>query len=254
MPTYTTECLVLARRDLGENDRCITVLTREFGKRNFAIRGARRGSSKVSGATEPFTRLKVLAATGKSIDVITQCEITAVYSSLRATVAGLAGACYLCEVVDALLHEHDEQSAAAVFNLICHALNLMQQPARWPDAVMNATLLRLMAELGYAPRLDTCCCCEEPLDGGPAGFSASNGGTVCRVCSSALKDAVALSAETIALIDLLGNAGAKVLTELKPLDRPAALATGVIQRYVQYHAGRTIKSSEFLHSIRAGGG
>ncbi len=252
MPTYPTQCLVLSRRDIGENDRCVTVLTPEFGKRNFVMRGARRSGSKLSGATEPFTRLKVLIATGKSLDVVTQCEITAVYSGLRTSVADLAAACYLCEVVDALLHEHDDQSAAAVFNLMCHAFNLMQQPALWPDAVINATLLRLVTELGYGPRYDQCSCCDEPLDNGPAAFSASNGGAVCRVCASGIKDAIALSAEAVGLIAILASAGARTLTTICPPEKQAALATSAIHAYVQFHAGRIIKSAEFLHAVRAG--
>ncbi len=218
------------------------------------MRGARRSGSKLSGATEPFTRLRVLVATGKSLDVVTQCEVVAVYSALRSSMAGLAGACYLCDVVDALLHEHDQQSAAAVFNLLCHALNLMQQPAMWPDAIINATLLRLMAELGYAPHLESCSCCVEPLDGGPAGFSPSSGGVTCRVCASSIKDAVSLSAEAVALIGILSRAGARTLLELCPPEKPAALATNAIQGYVQFHAGRLLKSAEFLQALRMGRG
>ena len=66
MPTYTATGLVLHRLNLGETDKILTLYTHERGKISAVAKGARRATSRLSGATELFTLSRFLLATGKS--------------------------------------------------------------------------------------------------------------------------------------------------------------------------------------------
>src|SRR5579862_3611183 len=99
MPTYTADSLVLHRLNLGENDRILTLYTREHGKLSAVAKGARRATSRLVGATELFTQARVLLATGRSLDILTQCEIRASFPALRNDLERLARATYLCELL-----------------------------------------------------------------------------------------------------------------------------------------------------------
>src|SRR5215468_2707066 len=100
MPAYTTTGLVLHRLNLGETDKILTLYTREHGKLSAVAKGARRAGSRLSGATELFTDSKFLLATGKTLDIVTQCEIRESFPALRNDLERLARATYFCELLD----------------------------------------------------------------------------------------------------------------------------------------------------------
>ena len=71
---YRTEGIVLRRQDLGEADRLTTVYTLHHGKLRLVAKGVRRLRSRKAGHLEPFTRVALLIARGRELDIITQAE------------------------------------------------------------------------------------------------------------------------------------------------------------------------------------
>ena len=76
MPLYQDEGVVLRTVKLGEADRIVTLLTRDHGKIRAVAKGVRRTKSRFGGRLEPFMRVSLLIAEGRSLDVISQavCE------------------------------------------------------------------------------------------------------------------------------------------------------------------------------------
>src|SRR4051794_38220017 len=98
MPSYNATTLVLHRMDLGENDRVLTLFTREKGKLSAVAKGARRGGSRMSGATELFVQARMQLGVGRTFDIVTQCEIQRSFSGLRIDLQRLARATYFREL------------------------------------------------------------------------------------------------------------------------------------------------------------
>ena len=74
MPLYRDEGVVLRTTKLGEADRIVTLLTRSHGKIRAVAKGVRRVKSRFGGRLEPFMRVDVLIATGRTLDVVSQAE------------------------------------------------------------------------------------------------------------------------------------------------------------------------------------
>ena len=72
MPLYNDEAVVLRTFPLGEADRIVVMLTRNHGKVRAVAKGVRRLKSRFGGRLEPFMRVNMLIAKGKSLDVISQ--------------------------------------------------------------------------------------------------------------------------------------------------------------------------------------
>ena len=64
--------VVLRTVKLGEADRIVTLLTRDHGKIRAVAKGVRRTKSRFGGRLEPFMRVLLLIAEGRSLDVISQ--------------------------------------------------------------------------------------------------------------------------------------------------------------------------------------
>src|SRR5262249_41011613 len=155
-PTYPATGLVLRRTNLGETDKILTLYTREHGKLPAVAKGARRATSRMTGATELFTASRLLLATGRNLDIVTQCEIRESFPSLREDLERLARATYFCELLDAFSLERDATTSEEAFDLTLAALSLLQQAAVSLDVIVHAYELRLLALMGYAPVLDHC--------------------------------------------------------------------------------------------------
>ena len=81
MSLYRDEGVVLRTQKLGEADRIITVLTRNYGRVRAVGKGVRRTSSKFGARLEPFSHVDVQFYTGRSLDIVTQVESLAAYGA-----------------------------------------------------------------------------------------------------------------------------------------------------------------------------
>jgi DNA repair protein RecO (recombination protein O) len=250
MPTYTADSLVLRRQNLGENDRILTLYTRDHGKLAAVVKGARRASSRLVGATELFTQARMLLATGKTLDIVSQCEIRASFPTLRNDLERLTRATYLCELLDVFSHERDATTSAECFDLTVAALTLLGRDLAYLDGLVHAYELRLLAILGYAPILDSCARCGNPLDRAPYGFSPSLGGTLCHADRNRSDDAIPLSAEGLQLLQTLAVADPETLTALQPSGKTAAEVDRVLRWFIRARAERSLKSADFLDALR----
>jgi DNA repair protein RecO (recombination protein O) len=251
MSTYTVNALVLRRNNLADNDRILTLFTRERGKLSAVARGAQKPTSKFSGVSEPFTVFKALLATGKSLDVLTQCEITNAFPALRDDLDRLARASYFCELLDRFTHDRDETEAERLFDLSLSALALLQEPEAFPDIITHAYELHLLAEQGYAPVLDYCVKCGCEIERRQAGFSPALGGTLCSADRYGAEDAVGLSAEALETLRRLMEGDGAELLALRPPPKVAAEMARAMRHYIRLRAERPLKSAEFLDQLRA---
>src|SRR5919112_1559720 len=101
---YRTEAVVLRRTDYSEADRILTLYTPRFGKRRAIAKGVRKTTSRLAGHVELFTRVELLLAEGRNLDIVTQAEIVAPYRALREDLGRISYA-YYDAVLDLRLSE-----------------------------------------------------------------------------------------------------------------------------------------------------
>jgi len=251
MPSYNATSLVLHRIDLGESDRILTLFTREKGKVSAIAKSSRRAASRLSGATELFIQAKLQLGVGRTLDVISQCEIQQTFTGLRNDLQRLVRATYFCELLDQFTGDRDESSSQELFDLTVGALLLLQRAEAYPDGVVHAYELRLFSSLGYAPVLDRCVACGAPLAAKGGGFSPSLGGVVCPADRFRTNDAVPLSHEAALALRQLESAKPAEILALHPSEHAAAEMAKALRWFVRFRAERTLKTADFLDQLRA---
>src|SRR5580704_11965922 len=98
MPTYTVTGINIATFNLGESDKLITIFSSERGLIRAVAKGARKPGAKVAGRAEPLNVNKLLLATGRSLDIITQAESIETFPKLRQNLVRLSFALYYAEL------------------------------------------------------------------------------------------------------------------------------------------------------------
>src|SRR5574341_1723464 len=109
MPVYKAEGIVLRRVNLGEADRIVTLLTREYGRLSAVAKGARKPKSRFVGRLELFTHLRGLLAQGRTLDVVSQVEVVDPFPAVRTDLGRMSAASFVAEVTDRALPERDPQ-------------------------------------------------------------------------------------------------------------------------------------------------
>ncbi len=176
--TYTTEGVVLRRRNLGEADSIFTVFSLHEGKFDAVARGVRKAKSRMRGHLEPLTRSTMHLARGRTLDVFTQVETISAHGHMRDDLDALTSAIYCCELVDRFTVDRAEQRA--VYELLLDLLGALD--AGEPLHAVRYFELHLLAITGYEMRLDVCAVCGGKLEAEDALLSGSTGGLVCPGC------------------------------------------------------------------------
>lgn len=184
--TYKTVGINLKSMPLGESDRLLTILTREFGLIKAVAPGARKHHSKLGGRSGLFVVNELLLAKGRSLDKITQAETIESYPGLSQDLGKLAASQYLAEMV--LAQALSEQPQEELFCLLSEHLsrieNLPTQSAHLVLAHLSHAVFHLLVLAGITPQVQACCLTQQLLTPDftnpdwQVGFSVPAGGTV----------------------------------------------------------------------------
>jgi len=255
MPVYKAEGIVLRRQAIGEADRTITLLTREYGKLRAVARGTRRATSRLGGRVEPYTHARFLLARGRSLDVIAQVEVVGAFSGIRADLLRSAYASYVVEVVDRLLPERDRQDE--VFTLVLDVLAALEQAGEDEAEVQTLWFaLRLASDLGYRPEVDVCVSCGRTLPRGASGpvhawgFSRTLGGAVCSTCVAADPDTIRMAPGVLATCGYLLRATPEQAKRLRLPPKQRGEVSRLVQTHLEYHLDAKLRAPLVIGRLR----
>ncbi|MHC5938468.1 DNA repair protein RecO [Nostoc sp.] len=185
--TYKATGINLKTQVLGESDKIVTILTREFGLIRAVAPGARKHNSSLGGRSGMFVVNELLIAKGRSLDKITQAQTLKTYPGLAKDLGKLAASQYLAEIVLCqALSEQPQEELYELFNEHLHRLDAVSSAN--PSGVLAHLahgVFHLLALAGLTPQVQVCCLSERPLKpdftdpNWQIGFSIPAGGTVC---------------------------------------------------------------------------
>ncbi|MGD8732755.1 MAG: DNA repair protein RecO [Anaerolineales bacterium] len=176
---YRAEGVVLRHMNLGEADRLLTIYTREHGKLRQIAKGVRRPQSKKAGHLNLFSRVSILAARGRELDVITQVEALDTYVGLRSDLDLVGRAAYAIELVDQFTV--DGEASSGLYSLLTSTLERLSTGVDRISALRHFEL-RLLDYVGYRPELFRCNRCGVDIRPEDQFFSYETGGVLCPKC------------------------------------------------------------------------
>jgi len=168
---------------MGESDRLLTILTKEYGLVQVMAMGSRKHNSSLSGRSSLFVVNQLLIAQGKTLDKLTQAETIESYPGLSRDLRKLTASQYLAELClcQALSDQPQEELFAALNG---HLKQLERSPTHLILPYLVYAIFQLLTLEGVAPQVYRCCITQAPLlpdletPNWRVGFSAAAGGTV----------------------------------------------------------------------------
>lgn len=180
---YRATGINLKGMPLGENDRLLTILTKEHGLIRAVAAGARKHRSPMAGRSGLFVVNDLQISAGRNMDRIKNAEVLQSFVGLGKTLAKLTAAQYLSEL--ALMQALSAQPQEELFLVLIEHLNRIQEAENQNVlAHLNHGIYHLLAIAGFAPQVHSCCISQSPVVANrhqpkwKAGFSIVGGGVI----------------------------------------------------------------------------
>lgn len=152
-----TDGLIIRDLNVGEEDRIVTILTRERGILRASARGARRVKSRLSTATRLFCYSDFTFYKGREKYIIDDAEPIEFFLGVDKDLERLSLAQYFAQLSAHLAPEEEE--AEPFLRLLLNALHFLENGRRPPAIVKAAFELRMLTLSGYMPDLVACRAC-----------------------------------------------------------------------------------------------
>ncbi len=228
MPLVTVDATVLQAFPYSETSKILRLLTPQHGVQSVIAKGARRARSRYGGVLEPFTDgiATFYLKENRDLHTLREFELDRPRQELGRDLVRFGAASLLAEVV---LRTSSEQASPELFVRVRAALNDLQDVAtERVEPVALAHAWGLVATLGFAPGLDRCVHCANPLPDGDLFFDYGAGGFLCGQCGGGGGGGRVVPHQSRA--DLLSL----VMGEPVTLDRTAA-HWQLLARFLTYH-------------------
>lgn len=147
--SYSSEGIVLARRNFSEADRILVVFSKSYGKLSLIAKGVRKPKSRKRGALEIFSQIKFSAARGKNLDIMTEVEIIENFSKVRKDLKKVAVAYYLMEVAGKITK--DDEKNEHLYKIILNYLKQLRSSVNLKKLRKDYVYLILTTQ-GYWPK------------------------------------------------------------------------------------------------------
>jgi DNA repair protein RecO (recombination protein O) len=245
---FRTPAIILKRRDFGEADRLLTVLTPGHGKLDVIAKGARKPTSHKTGHVELFTRADMLIHKGRDLDIVVQAEMNAPHLPIRENLQRGAYASYAAELLDRFTAE-GEEDYAALFELMDDTLDRLCHDDD-PRLAVRYYEMRLLDLVGFRPEMQECVVSREAVQAEDQFFSYAMGGVVSPRYGH---EGTALVPVGMTTLKVMRHMQRSPYSHVKSLNIQPALHDDlerVMLGYITFLLERKLQSVDFIRRIR----
>lgn len=241
---YQVEGIVIRSMDYGENNKIVTLLTRENGKAGVMIRGAKKVKSRHGSLAQPFTYGHFHYFRGHGLGTLNHGEIIESHHDLRMQLDLSAYASYASELTDRTLQE--EEPSGYYFEQLKACFAALKE-GKDPQVVIHLFEMRVLDLAGYAPELEECVSCSNRV--GPFKLSPHTGGILCGRCFHRDPGALSLSESAHKLLRLFSRMDMRRLGSIAVKPDTKEELKRCMRGLMDAQLGLQLKSRNFLDQL-----
>lgn len=236
--------MVLNTMPIGEYDKRITVLTKERGKITAFARGARRPTSQILAAANPFSFGEFEFFEGRSTYNLVKAAISNYFRELSNDPVKACYGFYFLEVADFYAQENTD--GTGLLKLLYQTLRALGNSAFDPRLVRRIYELRILLEDGEYPGVFACQQCGKKED--LKWFSVKRHGMLCSLCGRE-EHAVPVEGSTLYTLQYILSSEIDKLYTFRVSDDVLCQLEKVLDRFFVMQASHNFQSLEILKTI-----
>ena len=146
---FTTEAIILSRKNYSEADRILTVYSKHYGKLGLLAKGVRKVKSRKRGHLEIFSHIKFSAVRGKDMDFLSEAELLNPLHNIRNDLKKVTVAYFFMEAIRKLTQ--NEEKNEELFTLLLGYLGTLSSSEKFLKELRMRFVTELLVLLGYWP-------------------------------------------------------------------------------------------------------
>jgi DNA repair protein RecO (recombination protein O) len=250
---FATTAIVLRRREYGDFDLIVTVLTRDHGKRTLIAKSAKKSTKRFPGVLEPFNDLQIAfrESARKGMAVLEEASLIQALGNVRSDFLKTAYASYWVECVALWMEEGLVRPD--MYHLLGFVLRELDDRQMASDLLSILFQMRFIGQEGLRPILEHCACCQTDIDHISQHdfcINLGQGGVVCNQCPTGAQGGLRLSKGTLKQLSWIVDGDLARARRVRFSARAMAEATAFLEAFVPYHIGKAPKSLRILQQTR----
>jgi DNA repair protein RecO (recombination protein O) len=202
---------VLRTADYRDNDKMLTLFSREIGRIDALSRGCKKTKSSLLACSQPFICGMYSYYIRQGKYYISQCEITDTFYALREDVERFSVAAYIAEVTEKTIN-HEEQNEK-LFSLVANCFFTLKRE----NSALSTLVFYLVKYTdisGYRPNIYSCIKCGKKTAKSGNYFSGKEGGVICSECAKDIQSAKKISGDALKTIHGILSSQSKDIKEI----------------------------------------
>ncbi len=151
--------LVIQERDIGENDKLLTILTERYGKLYVISKGAKSVRNRHMAASQLFSYATYGLRKKGNYYYITDSDLIENYYPIRNDITKLALASFICDIVNDVAQEGNNEDS--ILKLTLNTLFAVAENLKPLEIIRASFELRIAVESGFAPNFECCVSCGQ---------------------------------------------------------------------------------------------
>lgn len=214
MGLVKTKGIVTKIVNYSDNDKILTVITADQGKIQVFCKGAQKVKSALLASTEFLSFSEFVMYEGKSeMYHLSSADVIEVFYNLRIDLDKLNYATTMSQMMNDVCQEGE--LSYKKLQLFLNTLYVLSETEKDLNFVFSIFRIRLLALLGFVPRLSACTSCNKKAieTENAKYFSIKDNGLKCDVCAKLDKGAIKISEVTYtSLIYILSSDAKKIFS------------------------------------------
>lgn len=237
--------MVLSAMPIGEYDKRIVLLTKEFGKISAFARGARKPNSALLACTEPFSFGEFSLYAGRTSYTVLSAEISNYFPELRNDINSVYYGMYFCEFAEYITKENNDEKD--ILKLLYQTLRALAKKTIEYSLIRLVFEFKIMALSGMAPQVFKCVKCEKTSEN--YRFSSACGGLLCEKCAGYDRKSVRLHTSSVYTLQYIISKDVERLYTFRVSREVLNELTVCVKNYLEQYLDHNFKSAELLSTL-----
>ena len=243
-----TDALVLREQNIGENDRIVTLLTRDRGIIRAFAKVAGKAKSGLQSATQSLCYSNFTINIGKTANRIKEAEAVEVYFGLRQDIEKVALAQYFTQLVSEVAPEGNESDE--LLKIMLNTLHFLHNGKKKPEQLKAIIELRVACMCGYMPALECCDRCGAEANEKYI-LDLINGVLMCEACGINPRGAYAIvGGGVLTALRYITEVDVSKVFSFNMSDDSFRMLGDVTERYLLAQLQRSFSALDFYKTVK----
>lgn len=233
MNSFKTEAIVIKKRNFLEKDRILTLFSKDEGKIEVLVKGARRPGSKLSYISDIGSVCIFHIHKGKSLDIVTEAQTIFLPSEISGIFSKTNKIGYIFKIINKVYQEGDPHPHT--FEAIKKIIQSISDKEL--DLAMPILLSMVIKDLGITPSFTHCPICEQGICADQKICFEPNRGVGHIHC---MNSSCQISSDSLKLTKVLFSQSVDFSTRIKADPKTVAEVYKFLNEYFEWEFGKIL--------------